>query len=220
MSKLTSAAYILHRYPSDERQVCLDLFTYTRGRITVWYALSAHFRKNQMGILQAFVPIWVEFQKKRPSNLAWIEAMQFRFLKGKSLLCALYVNELLIQVLKKDMPHEALFLKYDQTIGLLSEGRLLAQPLRIFEKHLLADLGYGLNLECDRMGDRIQPEARYDFEPDTGFNLNLSGGLSGQTLRDLREERFCSEKTLKEAKLILQSAIRFHFPMRRLGVTS
>ena len=84
-------------------------------------------------------------------------------------MCGFYLNELLLRLLPRDDPHEALFDVYAEALHALAAGAPQASVLRGFEKRLLAELGYAPMLERDAAsGAPIEPSRRYVYEPDRG----------------------------------------------------
>ena len=81
--------------------------------------------------------------------------------QGEALLCGFYLNELLLQLLPRDDPHEALFDDYGDALRrALAPGEPTAPVLRAFEKRLLRELGYALPLEREAAsGAPIEPDA-------------------------------------------------------------
>ena len=88
---------------------------------------------------------------------------------GESLFCGLYLNELLLRLLHRHDPHERLFENYSEALGRLGEGRDTEAALRVFEKRLLEDIGFGLVLDHEvQNGAPIQPEQLYRYVPERG----------------------------------------------------
>ena len=89
-------------------------------------------------------------------------------------MCGFYLNELLLRLLPRDDPHEALFDVYAEALrAALARGDAQAPVLRGFEKRLLAELGYAPLLERDAAsGAPIDParalRLRARARPDAG----------------------------------------------------
>jgi len=128
-------------------------------------------------------------------------------------MCGFYLNELVLRLLPRDDPHEALFDVYGEALAGLSAGAAQASVLRSFEKRLLAELGYAPLLEREAAsGAPIEPGRRYVYEPDRGpMPLNNSSSpdlsVSGQTLLDLAAGEFARPETRDEARLLLRALI-------------
>ena len=90
-------------------------------------------------------------------------------LQGTALLCGFYLNELLLNLMVRDDPHEQLFDYYQHTLQRLANEADYAAILRCFEKHLLQELGYALLLaqEADS-GEPINSFAPYRYMLERG----------------------------------------------------
>jgi len=67
-------------------------------------------------------------------------------LSGDALFCGFYLNELLLKLLARDDAHERLFDCYEEALRTLGLGAEEAGVLRGFERELLREIGYALNL--------------------------------------------------------------------------
>jgi DNA repair protein RecO (recombination protein O) len=137
-------------------------------------------------------------------------------LAGRGLMCGFYVNELVLRMLPRDDPHEALFDFYTESLNDLSAGAEQGPALRKFEKRLLAELGYAPLLERDAAAKPIDPQRRYVYEPERGplevksaAHGPLSGELvvSGQTLLDVAHDRYGRPETRDEARSLMRALI-------------
>ncbi|MGB1447673.1 MAG: DNA repair protein RecO, partial [Arenicellales bacterium] len=78
--------------------------------------------------------------------------------------------------------------------------------LRYFEKVLLEEIGYGLQLEHDQTsGKKILPTSRYRYQPGVGAFVeqmdDQSGiGIHGESLISLRAESPLSQRSQREVK--------------------
>jgi DNA repair protein RecO (recombination protein O) len=128
-------------------------------------------------------------------------------------MCGFYLNELVLRLLPRDDPHEALFDFYGGALTSLSAGAAQASVLRSFEKRLLAELGYAPLLEREAAsGAPIEASRRYVYEPDKGPvpSLGSANGdlvVSGQTLLDLAADEFARPETRDEARALLRALI-------------
>jgi DNA repair protein RecO (recombination protein O) len=119
-------------------------------------------------------------------------------LDGEQLLAALYLNELLLRLITRHDPHPQLFGHYRDALTGVAGG-LAALPLRRFEKQLLRELGYGLNLEHDSQGEVIRADRRYDYRMGQGACL-LQGRaaeveIGGEALLALRDDSLNEEQS-------------------------
>jgi DNA repair protein RecO (recombination protein O) len=143
-------------------------------------------------------------------NAEWSGAL--RPLRGRGLMCGFYVNELLLRLLPRDDPHEALFDFYLASLNELAAASTQAPVLRGFEKRMLAELGYAPLLERDAASRPIDPAARYLYEPERGPTLlknsiSNDASVSGQTLLDVAADDYERAETREEARALMRALI-------------
>ena len=209
------AGYVLHTYPYKETSRIVEAFTRNFGRVALLARGARRPRSAMRGVLLSFHPLRLGWSGAAElGNLIsaeWSGALQA--LGGRALMCGFYLNELLLRLLPRDDPHEALFDVYGQALKQLSEGNPQASVLRSFEKRLLSELGYAPLLEREAVsGEPIEPSRRYVYEPDRGPMLSTTSSsqqlsISGQTLLDLAADEFTRPETRDEARMLLRSLI-------------
>jgi DNA repair protein RecO (recombination protein O) len=135
-------------------------------------------------------------------------------LAGDRLMSAFYANELLIRLLPRHDPHPELFDAYATLLDQLHDGD--AQParaLRLFEKRLLDELGWGLSLESDvGSGTPLEPLRSYRYRIDGGPEVidGVADGtlvFSGASLLSLAREDLGDERSLADARRLLRAAL-------------
>lgn len=223
-------AYVLHTRPYRETSLVIETITRDYGRMALVAKGVRRPRSAMRGVLMAFQPIEMTWSGK--GEVVTLHTAEWQggqaLLQGRALLCGYYLNELLMNLLPREDPHEKLYDHYALTLQSLSSSESVNQEsayfspgLRNFEKHLLAELGYGLMLEHDAVGDSIQAAQRYLYEMESGPRLvsditAMAGTISGQTLLDMAAERFDSSTTLSESKLLMRSLMAFYLDGRQL----
>lgn len=210
------SAYILHYRLYRDTSLLIDFFTREHGIISA-VARGVRGAKSPLkGLLQPFVPLLISFSAKKDlATLMHAESDELsHHLVGKHLFSALYLNELLMKLLQRHDPHPHLYDGYHQALGELSQQKNLEIPLRRFEKNLLSELGYGLNLTSDAYtAQPILPHLFYHFLPQKGFCLDLQPNLSkalrfsGKSLLALAHEDFTDHALLPEIKQLLRMVI-------------
>lgn len=173
-------AYILHRRPYRNTSLLLDAFTASNGRL----ALVARGGQRN-ALLQPFQPLLIGWRgRDELRSLSRVEAGQLLpSLQGEALYCGLYLNELLVRVLHRDVPHDAVFSGYAQALAALLDRTVHADvALRRFEFLLLDELGYGFSLQQQADGQPLARSGRYRFEADTGLRADPSGYYQGDCL--------------------------------------
>jgi len=214
-------AWILHAFPWRETSLIVEVFTRDHGRL----ALAAKGARRPMselrGVLMAFQPLLLDFtgggEVKTLTRGEWRGAQAL--LTGRALLCAYYLNELLLKLTAREDPHPALFDAYELAIGALGRGEVLPGVLRRFELALLRELGYGLMLGSDGSGQPFQPGEPYLYIIERGPWLCASEvaqgaadgvRVNGQTLLDLAANDFGRHETLHEAGHLLRALIHHY----------
>jgi DNA repair protein RecO (recombination protein O) len=204
--------YVLHTYPYMETSLIVEMFTRGFGRVAVLARGARRPRSAMRGLLLSFHPQRLGWSASTElGNLIaaeWSGALQP--LGGRALMCGFYLNELLLRLLPRDDPHEALFDFYGETLQALSAGAAQAAVLRTFEKRLLAELGYAPLLEREAGGAPIDPARRYVYEPERGPMPSKNSSelsVSGQTLLDLAADEFARPETREEARALLRTLI-------------
>lgn len=209
------SAYVLHSRPYRETSLLLDILTRNHGRLAV-VARGARRPKSELrGVLLAFQPLTLSWFGK--GEVRTLHAAEWQGglpqLSGQALLCAFYINELLLRLLHRDDAHEALFDDYARTLVHLAHGSDRAVALRSFELRLLSQLGYGLDLMRDSDGNAIVANASYRYLNQSG-PLRVAdselGAVRGQTLLDCGVEDFSDALTRGQARQMLRQALQQH----------
>lgn len=205
-------AFLLHRRPYRNTSLLLEAFTREHGRVGL-VARGAQ-RSRLRSLLQPFAPLL----------LSWSGRGELATLSGAEeagphlppppgrLLSAWYINELLLRLLARSDPHPGLFEPYRQVLAALAGGADEQRSLRVFEKRLLAELGYGLLLDADALtGAPIDPGAEYRYLPERGPVRREAGqggvAVSGRALLALGREQWDAPELLAEAKRVTRAAI-------------
>ncbi|MEW6646948.1 MAG: DNA repair protein RecO [Pseudomonadota bacterium] len=218
-------AYILHRQPYRETSLLLEAFSLDVGRVGLVARGARSGKGGKAGLLQPFVPLLLSWSGR--GELATLTGAEGRGglapLTGTALISAFYLNELLLRLLQRHDPHEELFHAYE-----LALQRLAAVPqqpewtLRLFEKALLQELGYGLLLEHESHSDSaIQPERSYCYHVQQGplpADAAAQAGplLHGATLLALAAEQGADERVLAEAKTLMRTILAQYLGTRPL----
>ncbi|MDP9897813.1 DNA repair protein RecO [Variovorax ginsengisoli] len=184
-------AYVLHRYDWSESSLILEVFTRHHGRI----ALVAKGAKRPSS---NFRPVLLPLQ---PLQLNYGGDAEIRTLKGaewmgghvmptgEALLSGYYLNELLLRLLARDDPHQALFDAYAGVVQVLAgdhgkaQATTQAASLRAFELLLMRETGLLPGLEAETL--TLHPLARttrYTLVAEAGLRQALEGeaGLTGR----------------------------------------
>lgn len=207
-------AFILHHRPYRETSAILELLTQDYGRISGVVRGARNTKSSIKALLQPFTPLYVSWQGK--SELTTISAIEPQGvalrLQGHCLLSGFYLNELLIRILPKQDACPRLYTIYQKTLLELQQGKLQEKNLRIFEKSLLEELGYGLQLRSAMPDNQtILPDQYYRFVPEQGFEwvkepFADNSIFSGKSILSFAEEQFTAEN-LHDAKRLMRMAL-------------
>ena len=218
-------AYVLHAYPYRETSLLLDVFARAAGRMTLVARGARRPRSAMRGVLLSFQPVQLGWYGKGEvrtlTRAEWIGGQ--RLLQGEALLCGFYLNELLLRLLPREDPHEALFERYGEALRGLASQAATGPILRAFEKALLREIGYALVLERDgASGLGVEPAKTYTYDPERGpvevsETARTDVMLAGQTLLDIARDDYSDAVTQQQAKLLMRSLINHrleHRPLR------
>lgn len=216
-------AFVLHRRPYRDTSLLVEVLTLEHGRIGLVARGVRTSRSRIKSMLQPFMPLLLSCGGKGELfNLLAVEETGLAVpIPPGRLLSALYVNELLLRLVQRHDPHPGLFEPYRRVLESLVDAAGEEQALRIFEKHLLAEIGYGLLLETEAMtGAPILPHGNYRYILDRGpVNAAATGtgiSISGNSLLALRHEEFKDPAVLREAKRLTRAALGVHLQGRPL----
>lgn len=215
-------AFVLHSYPFRETSLLLDVFSRNHGRLPIMARGARRPKSSLRGVLMNFQPLllsWFGKGEVRTLHSAEWQGGQ-PYLQGTALMCGFYLNELLLNLLARDDPHDQLFDYYRATLLRLAQEEDHAATLRCFEKHLLQELGYALTLEHEAGSDKaIRPEVCYRYvvergpRPDEeGANGDTQSGLPvlGKTLLDMAADDYTDPLTAQQSKQLMRMLLNHH----------
>jgi DNA repair protein RecO (recombination protein O) len=212
-------AYVLHSYPFKETSLVVEVFARNHGRLPL-VAKGARRPKSALrGLLMPFQPLLLWWSGR--SELRLLHKAEWQVghaqLHGLPLICAFYLNELLLKLLARDDAHEGLFAGYEAALAALREGEAQAAVLRRFEKRLLAELGYALLLESDALGATIDAHGLYTYLPERGASPlapaeaeRAAVCVRGQTLLDMAHDDYASPQTALESRALMRHILNHH----------
>lgn len=208
------AVYVLHTYPFKETSLVVELFTRNFGRVATTAKGARRPRSAMRGLLQAFQPLLATWsgrlELKTLHSLEWNGGLLL--LQGEALMCGFYLNELLLRLLPREDPHEALFEYYATTLKTLMSDQDLATTLRRFELKFLQELGYAIPLSADASAMPVLEKQGYRYEAEHGA-VKLTGALdrdgngvqlSGKTLIDMSNDDYSQVQTQQQSKQLMR----------------
>jgi DNA repair protein RecO (recombination protein O) len=219
---LLDPAWVLHHYPYRDSSLLLEVFSREYGRVGLVArgARSARGRwRNQLQMLRPLLLSWN--MRGELGTLTDAESVRVPVAcSGREVLCASYLNELLLRLLIRHDPHPALYDAYEQAVALLPERE--EQALRCFEKHLLSELGYGLLLDHDvQSGAPVEAAASYVYLLESGpVRSGQPAGdgifLHGSSLLALHNGELTDAQSCREAKALTRAALELYLGARPL----
>ena len=209
--------FVLHSWPYKETSVIIDVLTRDYGRIALIAKGAKRPHSQLRSVLQTFQPL----------NFAWTGKSEIRILTSaewvggmlplekSALLCGFYLNELLVKFLVRDEAHPTLFDQYVSTLNQLAHDEPATTVLRQFELSLLRESGLLSDLTfCTTTRERIQADARYVVDPESGVRLSLISDTApvvlGQTLLDMVAGDYQDPQTQFQSKMLMRSLLAHH----------
>jgi DNA repair protein RecO (recombination protein O) len=211
-------AFVLHSYPFRETSLLVEVFSRQHGRVPLVARGARRPKSAVRGLLMNFQPLslsWFGKHEVRTLHSAEWQGGQ-PLLQGTALLCGFYLNELLLNLMVRDDPHEQLFDYYQQTLLRLAHGADLAATLRCFEKHLLQELGYALLLEHEAGSSKsIDPVLSYRYMIERGAvrdtgDADSGLAVSGKTLLDMAADDYSDVQSARQGKQLMRMLLNHH----------
>jgi DNA repair protein RecO (recombination protein O) len=211
-------AFVLHLRPYRETSAIAELLTQDHGRVDTVARGVRGTRRKGSETLTPFVQLLVGWSgRTQLRSLTAFEPMAHHWLSGKPLFAGLYMNELLLRLLRPDDPHQDLFTGYQAAIGALADGDDIEPVLRRFERLLLRECGYELVLDRDAdSGTPVDPNRKYRLESEVGFCVTDRDGYSGSVLLAIAAEQYESAEVRRAAKRVMRQALAPYLGSRPL----
>ena len=237
--------YVLHHRPYRDTSSLVEILTRDYGRIGVVARGAKRAKSRLYGVLQPFLPLIVSWSDKGDLGTLGSAEPQgpVRLPSGRTVMSGFYVNELLMRLLHRHDPHPLLFDEYSRVLQQLSilSGNDAKEStadfaeqrfLRIFEKNLLRELGYGLVLDHDVVtGKAISKDRYYEYFLDRGpvLRVDVSDSskdrpdrrecisLSGHSLISLALDELKDDRSLLESKRLMRAVLKQYLGDKPLG---
>jgi len=212
--------YLLHHTPYRDTSRILEVLTRDHGRLSL-FARGVRGPKSRLAaLLQPFQPLLLSWSGRGEApQLTGAELEGTRSsLPADRLLAAFYLNELILKLTTRHDPHPALYAAYGRALQGLADAApgaadraAVERPLRLFEKRLLEEVGYGLDLEtCAAEGGAIDPEQSYQFQPGQGLvpaPPRAPAAIPGRSLIALARDELAGPNELADARRLLKAAL-------------
>lgn len=209
------SCFILHSKPYRDTSNLLEVFSHEYGRVGLVARGARSNRSRMNGILQPFIPLLASWSGQGElQTLTHAEQDKRAYhLKADNLMIGFYLNELIIQFLHRDDPHPEIYQSYQSVLAELESGDGVERSLRMFERDLLQEIGYGLILEHDAdSGAAIEADKLYTYYPAKGPVISQKTDNSllqihGSTLLGLATGNISDTAILPEAKRLMRYLI-------------
>lgn len=215
------SAYLLHRRSYRETSLLLEVLTRERGRVALLGRGIRRQKSQQTALMWPFIPLVISWAGR--GELPVLTQVEREATGGigitSNLSCALYLNELIMLLLPVGDPHPGVFDLYRSVLQELASEAEPAPTLRLFELGLLDEIGYGLVLDRDVVGDvPIDPERHYDYRLEAGpVAVEPSPeAYRGSTLLALKHRKVDVATARGEAKRLMRRVISHHLGGRAL----
>ncbi|MBL4743392.1 MAG: DNA repair protein RecO [Cycloclasticus sp.] len=207
-------SFILKSQAFKETSVIHQVFTRDYGVLSIISKGSRAKKSKHGSLLQPFKRLLLSWVGKGElKTLTSVEQSGHdEQLKGTSLYCGFYVNELVLSLLHKHDAHCELFNALEKVILQLSENLDIEPKLRQFEKTLFEEIGYGLLLDVDiDTQEPIKNNSLYNYQLGYGAKIENNAqnpqAISGGTLINLRENKLKDKVELSQAKRLMRRLI-------------
>lgn len=165
--------FILHSRAYRETSVLLECLTPDHGRIGL---VARGVRRERSRVPRALL------QPLAALNIGWTGRGELATLiaveaagpalpiTGEALLCALYINELVLRLTLRHDPHPEVYDDYSRTLARLAGDDPPSWTLRRFERDLLAQLGHAPAFDIDALlSSALDPALDYGYRQEFGL---------------------------------------------------
>lgn len=214
--------YILHQRAYRDTSLLLEVFTAEHGRFGLVARGARGPKSRNRGLLQLFQPLLLSWVGRAElGTLTGVESNgSSPRLTGTVLYSGFYLNELMMRLLQRLDPHPELFKAYADALQDLQYAT--ERPLRLFEKRLLAALGYGLLLQHTAdTGEPIEASRLYQYQLETGPAAVEQAPpqalcLQGSSLLSLAADQLHDAQSLSDCKRLMRAALGLYLGERKL----
>lgn len=208
-------AFVLHKRNYSDTSAILELFTLNHGRIALMARGVRSQRSKSKSLITPFAHLLVSWSgKSELPTLSKIEPNGAAcFLANNYLPHGMYLNELLIRLLQKNDPQPQIYQSYQQTLVNLTHTDANDQlMLRMFEKQLLTDIGYGIQFNYATDGELVESNAHYTFKFGNGFTKSIDSPdhpniFSGSSLLALHHNQLTNATEYRDAKRLMRQIL-------------
>ena len=222
--KALQPAFLLHRKPYRDTSLIIEAFTAEHGRLGLVARGARSRRGGVQGLLQPFQALLLSWSGR--GELATLLGAESQgaplILQKDAVISGFYLNELLMRLLPRHDPHPQLYQRYVATLQCLATTGQDEWALRLFERDLLQELGYGLLLTHEGgSGEMVEPAASYCYYPEFGPKRmeqdNSCLTVHGATLLSLEKGGEADQRSRAEAKRLMRMMLSRYLGPRPLA---
>lgn len=216
-------AFLLHARPYQETSQLLEVLSAHHGRVGLVARGARRPNSRWRSVLQPFQPVRLSWGGR--GSLVTLRAAEpagwCQPLAGMALMGAFYLNELVLNFLRRGDAHPELFGAYVQALSELRQAIEAEAPLRRFELQLLAAAGYGLNLSHEAATESpLDPDTCYEYRPEQGPVPAVDGEVTlafqGAELLAIGRGELTDPAVLQSARRLLRAVLAHHLSGREL----
>ena len=173
-------AFVLHRYDWSESSLIVEVLTRHHGRVALIAKGAKRPASNFRPVLLPMQPLRITYsgdaEVKALKSAEWVGG--YAMPSGNALLTGFYLNELMMRLLPRDDPQEAVYQLYAQTVQVVAQASNLQAPaLRAFELLLLHHMGWLPDL-------KVETQTQSDLQADRAYKLSVDAGLQRVGLQE------------------------------------
>lgn len=218
-------AFLLHQSPYRDTSSLLELHTRDHGRVGLIARGARRPKARLRAVLQPFQPLLVSWISRGDlGTLTGAEVVPGAVaLPAKQVYSGYYMNELLVRLTRRHDAYTGLFDHYRNALDGLLQGQSESRVLRLFEKNLLDELGYGLDLTQTVDGAAVADSMRYEYKLEYGLVRAEPGAadsmvFNGTSLLSLAAGKLDEEAVASDAQRLLRAALDVYLGPRPLEV--
>ncbi|HET7314858.1 DNA repair protein RecO [Salinisphaera sp.] len=210
-----SPALILHRRPWRDTSLIVEAFSREHGRIGAVAKGARRVKSRWRGLLEPLSAVALSWSGRGELyTLTGVEYVRGHSLSGNALMGGLYAAELVLRLTARDDPHARIHDSLAALLAALAEGAPAIVGLRFFERDLLDELGYGLNLAETDAGEAVAADAEYAWHAEHGLRRGAPCAgeiaVAGRTLAGLNAGRLPDRESIRQARDLMQAALAPH----------